>query len=108
MNRKEVWLAEIPGSNGREQRGTRPVLVLSAPVANTIIVVPCTSNQEALRYPGTVALSPNKYNGLTKATVALAFQIRAIDKRRMLHRQGLLSRQDHERIMVAINELLSN
>ncbi|MCP4405435.1 MAG: type II toxin-antitoxin system PemK/MazF family toxin, partial [bacterium] len=29
MNKGEIWLVEIPPTNGYEQKGTRPVLVLS-------------------------------------------------------------------------------
>ena len=44
MKKGEIWLIEIPPVNGREQRGTRPALILSVLEANIVIILPFTSN----------------------------------------------------------------
>lgn len=89
MNKGEVWLAEVPSSNGHEQSGTRPVIIFSvSSTANTIVVLPFTTNMQALRFPFTLAIGSSKENGLTEESVALVFQIRAIDKKKLIRKVG--------------------
>ena len=51
MQKGEIWLVELPSADGHEQAGTRPVAVLTETEANIAIVVPFTSNLQALRFP---------------------------------------------------------
>jgi len=44
MNKGDIWFVEFPSSDGHEQVGTRPVIVLADTEANIAIVVPLTSN----------------------------------------------------------------
>lgn len=64
MKRGEIWHAEIPGSNGHEQSGSRPVVIWSKVEANIVIILPFTSNLQALKYPNALKISPSKNNGL--------------------------------------------
>ena len=85
------WVA-LPAANGREQRGRRPAVVFQdddyggdLPV---VLVVPLTTARAAMRYSGTTLIRPTAENGLRQASVALVFQLRAIDRRRMQERIG--------------------
>ncbi|HEY4515022.1 MAG TPA: type II toxin-antitoxin system PemK/MazF family toxin [Candidatus Paceibacterota bacterium] len=88
MNRGDIYLVELPISSGHEQHGSRPALIMSDAVANTVIVVPFTSNSEATKFPNTLLVNSSKRNGLTETSIALVFQLRAIDKRRLLRKIG--------------------
>ncbi len=55
----------------------------------TVLVVPLTSTQGAMRFDGTLLVQPDGQNGLTTASVALVFQLRAVDKRDCVQRLGL-------------------
>jgi mRNA interferase MazF len=44
-----------------------------------------------MRFAGTTLISPTAENGLRQASVALVFQIRAIDRRRMQERIGTVN-----------------
>ena len=90
MKKGEIWLVELPSTNGREQAGTRPVIVFADTEANIAIIVPLTSNIQALRFPNTIEVKPSKINGLTVLSIALVFQIRAIDKKRLKNKIGVL------------------
>ena len=80
MNKGEIWFIEIPPLNGHEQAGTRPAVIFStSSTANTVIIIPFTTNVQALRFPFTLVIEPSKENGLTDESVALIFQIRVID-----------------------------
>ena len=89
MNKWEIWLVEIPSSNGSEQAGTRPAIIL-ADVSNLTVIVPLTSNIQALRFPYTLEIKPSNLNGLVSVSIALLFQIRAIDKLRLKKKIGNL------------------
>lgn len=88
MKKGEIWLVELPSADGREQLGTRPALVLKETEVNIAIIIPLTSNLQALRFPHTVEIKPSKKNGLNSISVAMVFQIRAIDKKRLKNKIG--------------------
>lgn len=91
MKKGDIWLFEMPASNGHEQAGTRPGLIMSiASTANTVVIIPFTTNLQALRFPFALAINPSRENGLTDESVALVFQIRAIDKKRILKQLGMI------------------
>ncbi|MBI2140514.1 type II toxin-antitoxin system PemK/MazF family toxin, partial [Candidatus Woesearchaeota archaeon] len=83
MKKGEVWLVEIPSSNGYEQLGNRPSAVIADTTSNVTVIIPFTSNIQALRFPFTVEVKPDQKNGLSAISVGLVFQIRAIDKKRL-------------------------
>lgn len=90
MKRGDIFLVEIPSAHGYEQSGLRPAIILNEPVANIVIIIPCTSNLESLRFPFTILINPNKSNGLKIETVSLVFQLRAIDRKRLIKHIGHL------------------
>lgn len=104
MNKGEIWLVEIPKTNGHEQAGKRPVIIHSDTESNIVIIVPFTSNIQALRFPHTIEVVPSKENGLTAKSVALIFQLRAIDKKRLKNKIGKLE----SAILAKIDNVLKN
>ncbi|HLD97680.1 MAG TPA: type II toxin-antitoxin system PemK/MazF family toxin [Candidatus Nanoarchaeia archaeon] len=89
MKKGEIWLVELPFSNSHEQAGLRPALILAdIAITNISIVIPFTTNLQALRFPHTIEVKPNITNGLSAISVALAFHARAIDKKRLKHKIG--------------------
>ena len=88
MKKGEIWLIELPSTNGHEQAGMRPALVLAETEANIAVVAPLTSNLQALRFVNTIEVKPTAENGLSEISVALIFQIRAIDKKRFKNKIG--------------------
>ncbi|HLC75309.1 MAG TPA: type II toxin-antitoxin system PemK/MazF family toxin [Candidatus Nanoarchaeia archaeon] len=90
MKKGEIWLVDIPSANGHEQTGKRPAIILADTQVNVTIVVPITSNLQALRFPHTLELKPSSSNGLSTVSVCLIFQIRAIDKKRLNKKIGML------------------
>ena len=90
MKKGEIWLVEIPETNGHEQAGKRPVVVLADTESNVVVIIPFTSSIQALRFLHTIEVEPSKENGLITKSVALIFQIRAIDKRRLKNKIGNL------------------
>lgn len=91
----DIYTVEIPHSNGHEQAGTRPAIIVQARQFEhrlpTVLIVPLTSQMAARGFPGTFLIDPDSENHLAAQSVALVFQLRAIDKRRLGHLVGHLS-----------------
>ena len=89
-----VTLPPPPGGQGREQSGYRPVVVISSDQsasANPMaLVVPLTSKLGALRFPHSVRIQPSSQNGLSQTSVAMVFQLLAMDKTRLRQPAGSL------------------
>ena len=108
MRKGEIWFVEIPASNGREQEGLRPVVLVSEMEAQTAVVIPFTSNIQALKYPHTLEVAQTAKNGLKTTSVALIFQLRAIDLKRLKNRIGVLEKEtmvDIEKLIKSLLEL---
>jgi mRNA interferase MazF len=88
----DIHWVQLPTANGYEQRGRRPAVVFQddayAGGLPVVLVIPLTSARGAMRFAGTVLIRPTPENGLLQASVALVFQLRAIDRRRVQERLG--------------------
>jgi mRNA interferase MazF len=95
MQRGEVWQVRIPFVPGHAQAGQRPAVIVTAdpiiPALPTILIVPFTGSRGAMRFPGAVLVQPDRQNGLTMPSIALVFQLRALDKRDCLQRLGVVA-----------------
>jgi mRNA interferase MazF len=97
MIRGEVYQADLDPIAGSEQGGKRPVLIVSRNAINAnapiVIVVPLTSRENKRRlYPTHVEFTVGE-GGLSKDSVALCEQVRAISKARLTKRIGQVSSQ---------------
>lgn len=97
MIRGEVYQADLEPIAGSEQGGKRPVLIVSRNAINAnapiVIVVPLTGRENKRRlYPTHVELAAGE-GGLSKDSVALCEQVRAISKTRLTKRIGQVSAQ---------------
>lgn len=96
MKRGEIFWADLKPRSGSEQRGRRPVIVVSndgfnlAPSWGSVIVVPVsTSETQARRAPTAVSLPPGT-GGLSRASVALCHQVTTLDRMKLTERVGTL------------------
>ena len=87
-----VFLASLNPVRGSEQSGRRPVLIVSReeinqllPVVNTI---PLTSRKLGRRIYPNEALVPSGTAGLRVDSIALCYQVRTIDKKRLERQLG--------------------
>jgi len=97
MRRGEVYWADLVPRSGSEQRGRRPVIVISHDAFNqtqgwrSIIVVPLsTSTAQSGRGPSAVLL-PQGTAGLGKESVALCHQVTTLDRSKLTQRIGELN-----------------
>jgi mRNA interferase MazF len=88
-------------------RGTARLVQAAPFIASlpTVLIVPFTSTLAAARFAGTLVVQPEGQNGLTVPSVALVFQLRAVDKRDCIQRLGILHIQTLEQILVLLDQL---
>ena len=106
MKRGDVFDARLSPTEGSEQAGIRPVIVVSRDAINqhssVVVVVPLTSAKNVKRsYPNDVLIKAGN-GGLTADSVALGGQVRAITKARLLRQRGSLAPQ----VMTQIEQIL--
>jgi len=65
-----------------------------------------TTQQDALRFPGPALVEPDRSNGLRHVSVALAFQLTAVDRRFVGSRFGAISPTNMEVIWGALDEII--
>jgi len=99
------WVDFPPGA-GRAQAGRRPAIIVQGAEAGsrlpTVLLIPLTTQQDALRFPGTVLVEPDADNGLRRASVALVFQLTVMDRRFVGAQLGKVSGQVLEAIWVGV------
>ena len=72
----------------------------------TVMIVPLTTKIKALDFAGTTLIKPDDKNRLDKESVALAFQLRAIDRKRLFKKIGELKLDQLTKLRNLIKELL--
>lgn len=107
MKKGDICLVEIPSLDGHEQSGVRPAIILADTSTNIAIIIPLTSNLQALRFLYTLEVKPSKINGLKNVSIALIFQIRAIDKKRLKSKIGELEEFSIREITILLKKLLN-
>jgi mRNA-degrading endonuclease toxin of MazEF toxin-antitoxin module len=88
----ELRWVEMPARGGHAQAGRRPAIIIQqTDTLPTVLLIPLTSQQDALRFAGTVLVEPDGRNGLRQPSVALVFQLTAVDKKFINARLGMVS-----------------
>jgi len=114
MARGDVLRVEFPyppSGAGHEQAGRRPAIAVQTDVTSaslpTLMVVPLTGRLNALRFPHTIKVEPSQENGLTQTSVLLVFQLRAIDRKRILETIGRLEQHYLNQLDEEMRRMLS-
>ena len=105
MKNGDIWLVDLSDAKGHEQRGDRPAIVVGS-ANGLIIVVPCTTTLSTARFSHTFSLTPTASNGLDEESVALVFQIVALDRLRFRHHIGIITEHQRLAIVALIRDLL--
>jgi mRNA interferase MazF len=105
----DVHWVEFPSGAGRAQAGRRPAIIAQGKAASdrlpTVLLIPLTTQLDALRFPGTVLVEPDPENGLRRASVALTFQLTVMDRRFVGPQTGSVSEAVIRAIWSAFDEI---
>ena len=105
--RGDILWADLNPSQGHEQAGQRPVLVLSPEVFNdrsgTVIAMALTSQAQRAGFPLTLQLTSQ---ALPKPTWVKISQIRTLSVERLGKRLGHISDDEMTQIIEGLNEII--
>ena len=94
----EIYWADLGPIQGHEQAGPRPVIVIQTNPLNrslsTIMIIPTTTSLNAKGLMITHFLDKEK-TGLKRDSVALLYQIRTLDRRRLKKKLGEIPKNDY-------------
>ncbi len=90
MLQGEIWDVNFSPTEGAEQSGIRPAVIISGNIMNihydVVIVCPLTSKIKNLR--GNIVLLPDDRNGIKKKSEVLVFHVKSVSKNRLKFRRG--------------------
>lgn len=105
--RGDIWWAQLDPVRGREQAGTRPVLIVSQDVFNqrsgTVIAMAITSQEPAAGYPLTYRLADGT---LPKSSWVKISQVRTLATERLSDWAGRVDDIVLEDIIDGLNEIV--
>ena len=100
-----VWLANLDPVIGSEQGKTRPVIIISENQINEVLsvvnILPVTSRKKNRSIYPNEALLPEKHSGLKKESIVLCYQIRTLDKKRLVKLYGKVKNETIQREILA-------
>jgi len=109
VNKWEIYFADLDPAIGSEQKGIRPVIIISNDMVNHHIpvstVLPLSSfRPEAKRYPTEVPLDTG-VTGLPRLSVVMIQQVRTISHERLFSFSGMITDiSTREKILDTIRE----
>ena len=109
VNKWDIWLCQLDPVLGSEQKGLRPVLVVSNNAINHNLpvstIVPFSSVSAEDRIYPTEILLPIEVSGLPKSSVVMIHQLRSISHTRLVKKiSELTSVPYQEKILLALQE----
>ena len=108
MKQCEIWYADLNPVKGSEQKGHRPVVIISGNAVNMHlpIVIACPLTTKIKKYKGNLLLEPDKQNGLTQTSEVMTFHIRSISKERLIKKTGQITTEELNQIKQGLGDIL--
>jgi mRNA interferase MazF len=108
MKQREIWYAGLDPARGSEQRGKRPVVIISGDLLNEYlpIVIACPLTTKIKNYKGNLILEPSEQNGLHDISEVMTFHIRSISKERLVRKIGSISKEELASIKQGLDDIL--
>jgi len=104
LTRGSIYYADLTGAIGSEQAGIRPALIVQNDVGNahspTTQIIPLTTQHKKPKLPTHAKVSPAC--GLAGASIALAEQVRTIDRSRLGRYVGRIGDREQSAVNKAI------
>jgi mRNA interferase MazF len=108
MKQCEIWQTDLNPVTGGEQKGIRPVVIISGNLINRYlpVVIMCPLTSRVKGYKGNLILEPDELNGLSQRSEVLVFHIRSISKERLIRKIGTISETELEQIKAGLGDIL--
>ncbi len=108
MKQCEIWYADLNPTQGSEQQGFRPVVIISGNLLNQYlsIVITCPLTTKLKAYKGNLILEPNAQNGLSQKSEIMTFHIRSISKVRLVKKIGRITEEQLNKLKEGLDDIL--
>lgn len=102
-------MADLNPVVGKEQRGTRPVVIISGDAMNTNlgISIVCPLSSKVKHFAGCLVITPDSLNGLSEKSEIISFQVRTISHSRLTRKIGSITTAEIELLRKGLLEILS-
>lgn len=109
MRQKEIWWADLNPVQGSEQRGKRPVVIVSGNTMNDHLEIGiiCPLSSKIKNFAGCVVVKKDNLNGLDQDSEIISFQIRTISKSRLINKIGQITDDELRQVKAGLNEVLT-
>jgi mRNA interferase MazF len=109
MKQCEIWLADLNPVKGSEQKGIRPVVVVSGNAMNDHlgIAIVCPLTTKIKNYTGCLVLMKDRVNGLNQDSEVITFQIRTLAVERFVNKMGVITKDQLQKITDGLNDILT-
>lgn len=108
MKQGEIWYTNLNPVKGSEQKGHRPVVIISGNLLNTYlqVVIACPLTTKIKGYKGNLILDPDEMNGLSERSEIMIIQIRSIAKESLIKKIGTITNEELTRIKQGLDDIL--
>lgn len=108
MKQRDIWYADLSPAKGSEQKGYRPVVIISGDMLNTYlpVVIACPLTSKIKNYKGNLVLEPTEVNGLKKQSEIMTFHIRSISKDRLVKQIGSITPNELALLKQGLDDIL--
>ncbi len=108
MKQREIWYADLNPVKGSEQKGFRPVVIISGDLLNTYLplVIACPLTTKIKNYKGNLVVTPSAQNGLAHPSEVMTFQIRSISKERLINKIGTITNEQLTELKQGLDNIL--
>lgn len=108
MLQQEIWYADLNPVKGSEQKGYRPVVIISGNMLNTYlkVVIACPLTTKVKNYKGNVVLEPTELNGLSRQSEIMIFHVRSISKDRLIKKIGSITEKELGELKQGLDDIL--
>lgn len=109
MKQSEIWWADLNPVQGSEQRGKRPVVIISGNTMNDHldIGIVCPLSSKIKYFSGCVVLKKDHVNRLEQDSEIISFQVRTISKSRLINKIGQITDDELRQVKTGLNEILT-
>jgi mRNA interferase MazF len=109
MKQRDIYLADLNPTLGQEQKGTRPVVIISGNAMNDHLKVSiiCPLTSKIKKYAGCVVLAKDEVNNLSQDSEIITFQVRTVAQERLIRKIGEITEEQLERVKTGLVEILS-
>ncbi len=108
MKQGDIYWTDLNPSQGSEQAGVRPVVIVSGNAMNDnfSVVIGCPVSSRIKHLPGCVILNKDSLNNLTSDSEVITFQIRAVAKQRLRGKLGEVTKEQLKAIRQGLDDVL--